>query len=109
MGRAQQRSAATVADVLGHADDSPWHFAGVKQSCDRLSRAGFKAIDVALRPDLAVLVSAEQLGSYLATVVLGPQLTQLDPDQHQSTPTSTGGLSLRLPPGLTSQSRTMSA
>jgi trans-aconitate 2-methyltransferase len=79
-GNIAQVSAA-VDEVLGHRP-SPWNFAGVEETRRRLERAGFTELDVQLRPDPARFADHAQLSEYLRTVVLGGQLADLPPDQH---------------------------
>lgn len=64
---------AAVAEVTGEASDG-WEFAGVEDTRERLAAAGFTDLDVRLRPDPAAFEPGEQLESFLATVILGPQL-----------------------------------
>jgi trans-aconitate 2-methyltransferase len=72
---------AAVADVLGEPTTT-WHFAGPDETRERLVRAGFTDVDVALVPDPARLEPGEQFHSYLATVVLGAQLDRIPPADH---------------------------
>jgi trans-aconitate 2-methyltransferase len=64
---------AAVADVTGTASDG-WEFAGPDDTRERLAAAGFTDIDVRLRPDPARFEPGAQIESFLATVILGPQL-----------------------------------
>jgi trans-aconitate 2-methyltransferase len=70
------RIMAAIDDVLG---ESPpiWNFAGVEDTRQRLARAGFVNIDVALTPDPARVDPGPQFESYMATVVLGAHLERL--------------------------------
>jgi len=70
------RIVAAIRDVLG---ESPaiWNFAGVEETARRLEDAGFKDIDVALRPDPARLEPGTQFESFMAIVVLGAHLQRL--------------------------------
>ena len=72
---------AAVEDVLGGPTDI-WHFAGPGQTRERLERAGFTDVDVALVPDPARLEPGEQFHSYLETVVLGAHLDRIPPAEH---------------------------
>jgi trans-aconitate 2-methyltransferase len=73
--------AAAVEQILG-PQPSPWNFAGVPDTEDRLRRAGFTDLDVRLRPDPAAFGSEPQLLDYLLTVVLGGQLDRMPADEH---------------------------
>lgn len=73
---------AAVADVLGEPP-ATWNFAGPDETRERLVRAGFTDVDVALVPDPARLEPGEQFHSYLATVVLGAQLDRIPPAGHE--------------------------
>lgn len=68
-----------VWDVTG---GGVWNFAGVEETEDALAAAGFTDLHVELVPDPAVLSRGEQLETYLATVVLGAHLRELDPSEH---------------------------
>lgn len=61
----------------------PWEFATPEVTAERLRRAGFEVLDTWLNPEPVELSSAEQLADYLATVVLGTHLLQLNPEQHR--------------------------
>ncbi|HET7305550.1 MAG TPA: class I SAM-dependent methyltransferase [Segeticoccus sp.] len=61
-----------------------WNFAGVAETEQALESAGFTDVQVELVPDPAVLERGEQLETYLATVVLGAHLRELDPCEHAS-------------------------
>ncbi len=73
--------AAAVEQLLG-PQPSPWNFAGVPDTEERLRRAGFTDLDVRLRPDPAVFTGEAQLFDYLGTVVLGGQLDRMPADEH---------------------------
>lgn len=64
--------------------DEVWNFAGVPETEQALQSAGFTDLHVELVPDPAVLSRGEQLETYLATVVLGAHLRDLDPSEHAS-------------------------
>ncbi len=64
---------AAVAEVTGKPSEV-WEFAGVDDTRERLSAAGFTDLDVRLRPDPARFEPGEQMESFLATVVLGSHL-----------------------------------
>jgi trans-aconitate 2-methyltransferase len=72
---------AAVDEILG-PQPSPWNFAGVADTEERLRRAGFTDLDVRLRPDPARLADEAQLLDYLGTVVLGGQLDRMPPEEH---------------------------
>lgn len=72
---------AAIEDVLG-TTTYVWHFAGARDTRDRLERAGFTDIDVALVPDPARLEPGEQFHSFLATVVLGTHLARIPAAEH---------------------------
>jgi trans-aconitate 2-methyltransferase len=74
---------AAIRTVLREAP-STWNFAGVDETRERLARAGFTDIDVALVPDPARLEPGEQLRSYLRTVVLGGHLDRLPAAEHDA-------------------------
>jgi len=83
------RVSAAVDQVLGQSSSStsqtssPWNFAGVEETRQRLTAAGFVDLDVRLRSDPARFRDRAELGEYLHTVVLGGQLERLPEDQHQ--------------------------
>lgn len=72
---------AAVADVLGEAPTT-WNFAGAEETRERLVRAGFTDVEVALVPDPARLEPGEQFHRYLTAVVLGAQLDRIPPAEH---------------------------
>lgn len=72
---------AAIEDVLGEPTTT-WNFAGTKETRERLERAGFTDVDVALVPDPARLEPGEQFHSFLATVVLGAQLDRIPAAEH---------------------------
>jgi trans-aconitate 2-methyltransferase len=74
---------AAVADVTGEPT-ATWNFAGTDDTRERLVRAGFTDVEVALVPDPARLEPGEQFLSYLATVVLGAQLDRLPATEHEA-------------------------
>jgi trans-aconitate 2-methyltransferase len=74
---------AAIDEVLGQPP-SPWSFAGVEDTRDRLARAGFTDIDVALVPDPARLEPGEQFQTFLRTVILGAELDRLPADEHDA-------------------------
>ncbi|WP_329139537.1 class I SAM-dependent methyltransferase [Streptomyces sp. NBC_01476] len=74
-----------VADVLGTApDEHSWEFAGVEDTRDRLTAAGFTGIGVRLRPDPARFEPGAQLEAFLATVVLGAHLDGMAQGDHEA-------------------------
>ncbi len=74
------RIRAAIADLTGEGPDV-WNFAGVDETRERLERTGFTDVDARLVADPARLEPGEQFHSYLATVMLGPQLDRLPPDE----------------------------
>lgn len=68
---------AAIADVTHTAVD-PWQFAGVDATRDHLEAAGFDVLRVELRPDPLRLEDPALLERYLATVVLGGHVADLD-------------------------------
>lgn len=76
---------ATVRAVLrdlGLEDrEDAWNFAGVQETRDRLTAAGFRDVEVALVADPARLQAGPQLESFLGTVILGAHLDGLPPDR----------------------------
>jgi trans-aconitate 2-methyltransferase len=72
---------AAIDDVLGEPTGT-WNFAGAEETGERLERAGFTDVDVALVPDPARLEPGAQFHSFLATVVLGAHLDRLPPAEH---------------------------
>jgi trans-aconitate 2-methyltransferase len=74
---------AAVADLLGEPT-ATWNFAGPDETRERLARAGFTDVEVALVPDPARLEPGEEFHRYLATVVLGAQLDRIPPDGHEA-------------------------
>jgi trans-aconitate 2-methyltransferase len=74
---------AAIDDVLGQPP-SQWRFAGVGDTRDRLARAGFTDIDVALVPDPARLQPGEQFETFLRTVILGAELDRLPAEEHDA-------------------------
>ncbi len=78
--------AAAAQEVLGlqtDAGSTPWNFAGVEQTRERLSAAGFTELDVRLRPDPARFAGSGELAEYLLTVVLGAQLDRMPKEEHE--------------------------
>jgi trans-aconitate 2-methyltransferase len=73
--------AAAVDDVLG-PQPSPWNFAGVEITRQRLDEAGFTDVDVRLTADPARFRDRAELVDYLQAVVLGGQLDRLPADEH---------------------------
>jgi trans-aconitate 2-methyltransferase len=73
---------AAVAEVRGAAPGG-WEFAGVADTERRLAAAGFTDVEVRLRPDPARFEPGEQLESFLATVILGPDLDRLPAEEHE--------------------------
>jgi trans-aconitate 2-methyltransferase len=72
---------AAIDDVLGEPTGT-WNFAGAEETGERLERAGFTDVEVALVPDPARLEPGAQFHSFLATVVLGAHLDRLPPAEH---------------------------
>jgi trans-aconitate 2-methyltransferase len=76
---------AAVDDVLGAPSGerpSPWNFAGVEATEQRLDAAGFADLDVRLVPDPARFHGRTELLGYLLTVVLGGQLDRMPQSEH---------------------------
>ena len=76
---------AAVDSVLGRSKDgspSPWNFAGIDVTRERLALAGFVDLDVRLTPDPARFRDRAELIDYLRTVVLGGQLERLPAAEH---------------------------
>jgi trans-aconitate 2-methyltransferase len=73
---------AAIDDVLGERTDT-WNFAGAEETGERLERAGFTDVEVALVPDPARLEPGAQFHSFLATVVLGAHLDRMPPAEHE--------------------------
>jgi len=61
---------------------SPWNFAGIDITWQRLAAAGFTDLDVRLTPDPARFSGRAELIDYLRTVVLGGQLERLPRAEH---------------------------
>jgi trans-aconitate 2-methyltransferase len=76
------QEAQVVPSRPSGADSTPWNFAGVEQTRDRLAAAGFTDLDVQLRPDPVRLAGPAELDDYLLTVVLGAQLDRMPREQH---------------------------
>jgi trans-aconitate 2-methyltransferase len=74
---------AAIADVLGEPT-TVGNFAGTEETRERLGRAGFTDVDVALVPDPARLEPGEQFHRYLATVVLGAHLDRMPSADHEA-------------------------
>ncbi|MBM4420362.1 MAG: methyltransferase domain-containing protein, partial [Chloroflexi bacterium] len=72
---------ASVVRAIGTDAVAPWHFAAPEPTRRRLAAAGFRDVEVALRPDPARLESREQLVAYLGIVVLGAHLERLAPEE----------------------------
>jgi trans-aconitate 2-methyltransferase len=72
---------AAIDDVLGEPTGT-WNFAGAEETGERLERAGFTDVEVALVPDPARLEPGAQFHSFLATVVLGAHLDRMPPAEH---------------------------
>ena len=65
----------------GPKDDSPWEFANRLETVEQLITAGFKDIEVRVVPDPAVLERGPQLEAFIATVLLGAVLREMDADE----------------------------
>jgi trans-aconitate 2-methyltransferase len=65
----------------GPEDDSPWEFANRLETVEQLITAGFKDIEVRVVPDPAVLERGPQLEAFIATVLLGAVLREMDADE----------------------------
>ena len=74
---------AAIDDVLGESTGT-WNFAGAEETGERLERAGFTDVEVALVPDPARLEPGAQFHSFLATVVLGAHLDRMPPAEHDA-------------------------
>jgi trans-aconitate 2-methyltransferase len=82
-----QGNVATVVRAIGEVREGPaslWNFAGTEETRERLERAGFTDVEVALYPDPARFEPGEQLQRYLATVVLGAHLDRLPPSERDA-------------------------
>ncbi|GLY82251.1 class I SAM-dependent methyltransferase [Actinoallomurus iriomotensis] len=77
------RVRAAIEDVLGERTDM-WNFAGTEETRERLERAGFTDVEVALVEDPARLEPGEQFHGYLAIVVLGAHLDRIPPAEHRA-------------------------
>jgi trans-aconitate 2-methyltransferase len=62
---------------------SNWNFCNVDETVSDLEGAGFVDVSVDLRPDPIHLEPREQLEAFLATVVLGPDLRALPPEERR--------------------------
>jgi trans-aconitate 2-methyltransferase len=73
-----------VLDELG-VDDSAGtaQFAGAAETRARLKAAGFAEIDVRVVPDPVALHPGEQIEAYLATVILGKVLREMEPGERR--------------------------
>lgn len=71
---------AAIHAVPGAPEDPPWNFAGADETRAALEAAGFRDVDVRLRPDPFAIEDPEALEAYLATVVLGAHLDGLAPE-----------------------------
>ena len=69
---------SALEEVLGERT-GVWNFAGADETGERLERAGFTDVEVALERDPARLEPGEQFHRYLETVVLGAHLDRLPP------------------------------
>jgi trans-aconitate 2-methyltransferase len=65
----------------GPKDESPWEFANRLETVEQLITAGFKDIEVRVVPDPAVLERGPQLEAFIATVLLGAVLREMDADE----------------------------
>jgi trans-aconitate 2-methyltransferase len=60
----------------------PYTFATAEETASRLEAAGFTGIDTWLADERTPFASREELESFLATVILWPQLNDRDPAEH---------------------------
>lgn len=65
--------------VCGHDGGQFRNFASVDETVMRLKASGFRDMDVRLVPDTVQLTSHEQFESFLATLMLRPELRGLEP------------------------------
>ncbi|HEY0373573.1 MAG TPA: class I SAM-dependent methyltransferase [Amnibacterium sp.] len=65
----------------GPKDESPWDFAGREDTIEALLGAGFQDVHVRVVEDPAVLERGPQLEAFIATVLLGATLRDMDPEE----------------------------
>jgi trans-aconitate 2-methyltransferase len=82
-GEGNVASVSAAVDAVAGEQPSPWNFAGVAATRDRLEAAGFTDLDVRLRPDPARFAGREQLCDYLQTVMLGGHLDRMPAQEHE--------------------------
>jgi trans-aconitate 2-methyltransferase len=85
---AQCGGAGNIASVtealerIAPGEAYPYTFATAEETAGRLEAAGFTEIDTWLVEERTPFPSREELESFLATVVLWPQLNDRDPSEH---------------------------
>ncbi|MGN6743839.1 MAG: class I SAM-dependent methyltransferase [Amnibacterium sp.] len=72
---------AAVERAGGPKDESPWEFASREETYEQLLAAGFQNVDVRVVEDPATLERGPQLEAFIATVLLGAVLRDMDAEE----------------------------
>jgi len=72
-----------LREVSGADGAEIWNFADVQETTQHLREAGFTDVDVRLVPDPARLEPGEQLEAFIATVMLGVQLSEMSKEDRR--------------------------